>query len=74
LDVDGGAISFIDIKDFGISFGLGLPIGNQLTRLNISAEYGKRGEKTNSLIQENYVNLRLGLNLAEKWFQKNKIN
>lgn len=74
LDVDGGAISFIDIKDFGISFGLGLPIGNQLTRLNISAEYGKRGEKTNNLIQENYVNLRLGFNLAEKWFQKNKIN
>lgn len=74
LDVDGSPISFIDMKDFGISFGLGLPIGNQLTRLNISAEYGKRGEKTNSLIQENYVNLRLGLNLAEKWFQKNKIN
>jgi hypothetical protein len=74
LDVDGPANSFSEMKDFGISFGLGLPVGNQLTRLNVSVEYGKRGETSQGLIQENYVNLRLGLNLAEKWFQKSKIN
>lgn len=74
LDVDGPANSFTEMKDFGISFGLGLPVGNQLTRLNVSVEYGKRGETSQGLIQENYVNLRLGLNLAEKWFQKSKIN
>jgi hypothetical protein len=74
LDVDGPANSFTEMKDFGISFGLGLPVGNQLTRFNVSVEYGKRGEITQGLIQENYVNLRLGLNLAEKWFQKSKIN
>lgn len=66
--------TFTEIKDFGISFGLGLPVGNQLSKLNLSVEWGKRGEKTGSLIQENYVNLRFGINLAEKWFQKNKIN
>lgn len=65
---------FTDLKDFGISFGLGLPIGNQLSKLNVSAEWGKRGEVKAGLIQENYVNLRFGINLAEKWFQKNKIN
>lgn len=74
LDVDGPTNSFTEMKDFGISFGLGLPVGNQLTRFNVSVEYGKRGEITQGLIQENYVNLRLGLNLAEKWFQKSKIN
>lgn len=74
LKNDSSSNSYTDLKDFGISFGLGLPMGNQLTRLNMSVEYGKRGETNNGLIQENYVNLRFGLNLAEKWFQKNKIN
>lgn len=74
FDVDGNGDSFSNMKDFGISFGLGLPVGNQLSKVNLSVEYGKRGEKANGLIQENYVNLRIGLNLAEKWFQKSKIN
>lgn len=66
--------SYTDLKDFGISFGLGLPVGNQLSKFNLSVEYGKRGNTTAGLIQENYFNLRFGINLAEKWFQKNKIN
>jgi hypothetical protein len=65
---------YTPLKDFGISFGLGLPIGNQMSKLNMSVEMGKRGNTSGGLIQENYVNLRLGLNFAEKWFQKSKIN
>lgn len=65
---------FTTIDDFGISFGLGLPIGNQLSQVNLGFEYGNRGNTTNGLIKENYFNLRLGLNLTDKWFQKRKIN
>ena len=66
--------NFTPIDDFGISFGLGLPIGNQLSLVNLGLEYGKRGSTSEGLIKENYFNLRLSLNLAEKWFRKRKIN
>lgn len=66
--------NFTPIDDFGISFGLGLPIGNQLSQVNLGLEYGKRGSATEGLIKENYFNLRLSLNLADKWFRKRKIN
>lgn len=65
---------FTALDDFGMSFGLGLPIGNQLSQVNLGFEYGNRGNTNNGLIKENYFNLRLGLNLADKWFHKRKIN
>ena len=69
-----GSGEFTPINDFGISFGLGLPIGNQLSQVNLGFEYGNRGNTTNGLIKENYFNLRLSFNLTDKWFRKNKIN
>ena len=65
---------FTPINDFGISFGLGFPIGNQLSQVNLGLEYGNRGSTTNGLIKENYFNLRISLNLTDKWFHKRKIN
>ena len=74
INTSGDSGEFTSIDDFGISFGLGLPIGNQLSQINLGLEYGNRGNTSNGLIKENYYNLRLGLNLADKWFQKRKIN
>ena len=64
---------FTSINDFGMSFGLGLPVGNQMSKLNIGFEYGSRGGLENGLIKEEYYNIRLSLNLVDKWFKKNKI-
>ena len=69
----GLAIENTTVNDFGISFGVGLPIGKQLSNLNLGFELGKRGEINNSLIKENYFNFRLGLTLNDKWFNKRKI-
>jgi len=74
VKASGNSGDFTPIDDFGISFGLGLPIGNQLSQVNLGLEYGKRGSVTDGLIKENYFNLRLDLNLADKWFRKRKIN
>ena len=70
------------IKEIGISFGLGLPVIKSIrieeeklpivSRVNITAEYLKRGTTENGLIQENYFNIILGLNLNDKWFTKRK--
>lgn len=75
LSVNGTAnnSNFTQINDFGISFGLGLPL-KQMSNVNMGFEYGKRGTTGNSLIQENYFNFRLSLSLTDLWFIKRKID
>lgn len=74
VKVNEASTAYTPLNDFGISFGLSLPMKNQLSQVNLGLEYGKKGEKTDGLIQENYFNLRLSLSLADKWFIKRKIN
>jgi hypothetical protein len=61
-----------NINDFGMNFGLGLPVG--LSKINIGLEFGKKGTTNSNLIQENYFNLSFGLSLSDKWFRKRKID
>jgi len=63
-----------DINEFGISFGVGLPVGRKFSNLNIGIEYGSRGTTKNNLVKENFFNLNLSLSLNDKWFQKRKID
>lgn len=66
------------IDEFGISFGLGLPIGATNTGLfsevNLGFEYGQRGTKNQNLIQENFINFNVSLSLSDRWFEKRKYN
>jgi len=76
LLVNGSSTSntFTSIKDFGMSFGLSLPLGKGLSNINFGFEYGKRGTTNNNLIQENYFNMRVGLSLNDIWFIKRRID
>ncbi len=60
------------INDYGMNFGLGLPVG--LSKIDLSFEFGKRGTTSNGLIQENYFNVGVGLSLGDKWFKKTLID
>jgi hypothetical protein len=62
------------IKEFGISFGLGLPVGNRslFSNANIGVEYGQRGTTKKNLIQENFLNFNISLSFNSRWFQKRK--
>ncbi len=62
------------INDFGISFGLGLPMKRSRTSFNVSLELGQRGSLENSLIKENYAIFGISFNLADTWFIKRKID
>lgn len=63
-----------DIKQMGVTFGLGLPLSSyarsSFYKMNVSAEIGRRGKTSNGLIQERYVNFHLGFMLNDKWFQR----
>jgi len=61
------------INEFGISFGVGMPMGKELSTFNVGFEIGKRGTISNGLVKENYFNFRIGLTLNDKWFNKRKI-
>ena len=73
VDASGNGTDFTAIDDFGISFGVGLPVSKQLSNLNLGFEIGKRGQTAKGLVQENYFNFRLGLSLNDKWFKKLEI-
>lgn len=63
-----------EISEFGISFGLGLPIGARsgFSNANISFEYGQRGTVNSGLIKEDFFGLSIGLSLNDKWFTPRK--
>jgi hypothetical protein len=56
------------INDFGISFGVGLPVYRSNSTINISAEIGRRGTTKNNLVLEKYAKLNLSVNLYDIWF------
>ena len=64
------------INEFGISFGVGLPVGDKrfFSNANIGIEIGKRGTTKQNLIEENFINFQISLSLNDQWFVKRKYN
>ena len=69
----GLVVNDTDINEYGISFGVSLPIGLKLSNVNLGFELGKRGTTDNNLVEEQFFNFRLSLSLNDKWFRKQKI-
>lgn len=58
------------ISEFGISFGVGLPVGRLFSNLNLSFEIGRRGTTNVGLVQETFFNTFISLSLNDRWFEK----
>lgn len=63
-----------EIKNLGITFGVGLPLGRSLQNINLGFELGKRGTSTADLVEENYAKISIGFSFNDLWFLKRKIN
>ncbi len=76
LELSGDGTNSSDINEFGISFGLGLPIGQRsgFSNANIGFELGQRGTEDSGLIRERFFNISIGLSLNDVWFIKRKYN
>ncbi|GAO42070.1 hypothetical protein [Flavihumibacter petaseus] len=64
------------INEWAGSLGFGFPVrpnrfSNQYTNINLALEYGRRGDNTTKL-QENQFRLSLGFTLSDLWFVKKK--
>lgn len=71
-----GNLSFngTNINQFAITGGVTLPFENRsasrMSGIDVGLEIGQRGTLENNLIRQNFINFRIGLNFADKWFQK----
>ncbi len=59
-----------EINEFGISFGVGMPVGRLFSNFNLGFEIGRRGTTDYGLIQENFFNTFLSFSLNDRWFEK----
>ncbi len=59
------------LDNFGISFGLGLPLRNSKTMLNATFEYQKTGSK--QLLHEDLFKFTFSASINEMWFFKRKL-
>lgn len=66
------------INKFAVTAGVTLPFQksqiNRMNSIDLGVELGKRGTLDNNLIRQNFINLRIGINFADKWFAKRLYN
>jgi hypothetical protein len=56
------------INEFGITFGMGLPIPRSFSTLNVGFEVGRSGTTASNLIQDSFIRINLGVSIWERWF------
>jgi hypothetical protein len=60
------------VKDVGINFGLSMPAGR--SSLDLAFKYGKRGDKADNILEENYFKIYFGITFNDQWFIKRKFD
>lgn len=62
-----------NVRDFGVSCGLGFPAAGGKTIINLGFDYISRQATPDPLLKEQYFNVTLGINFNQVWFFKNKL-
>jgi len=62
------------IDDTAVTFGVGLPVPQSFSNVNLGVELGRRGTAAANLVRENYINFTVSFSLNDKWFVKRKYN
>ncbi|MDR2906949.1 MAG: hypothetical protein LBU91_03035 [Bacteroidales bacterium] len=63
-----------EIKEFGVSFGIGMPIRRSNSRVDVGVEFGRKGRVANGQIQENYGRIVIGISAFDRWFIRGKFD
>ncbi len=74
MDKSGMVVRGSEINNFGITFGLGMPLGGGFSNLNLGFEVGRRGTTVADLVEENYLKVNIGLSFNDRWFLKRRID
>lgn len=60
------------LNEFGISFGLSLPLARTRSTINIGMEAGRRGTTNYNLIEETFFRFSVGFSVLERWFEQRR--
>ena len=60
------------VKDLGINFGFSLPAGQ--SSVDFAFKYGKRGNKADNILEEDYFKIYFGITFNDRWFIKRKFD
>jgi len=67
-------LSNTQIKEFGINFGLSLPV-SRISSLDFGLMIGQRGTTDNNLVREDFIKVYFGATFNDnRWFQRPKFN
>jgi hypothetical protein len=61
------------VKDFGINFGLSLPV-SRISSLDLAVKVGKRGNLQDNTIEEDYFKIYFGMTFNDQWFIKRRFD
>ncbi len=68
------AFNGTNINTIAVTGGMSFPFenrsANRMSGIDLGLELGKRGTLDNNLIRQNFINLKIGINFADKWFNK----
>ncbi|RLD42269.1 MAG: hypothetical protein DRI86_12005 [Bacteroidetes bacterium] len=68
-------INETDINEIGISFGVGFPLKStkfMISYIDLAVEAGRRGTTSNNLIEQDFIKVKLGINIRNTWFRRPK--
>lgn len=61
-------------KEYGVSFGFGLPLATSRSLINLTAQYVRTSGQMNNFLNENTLRICVGITFNEGWFFKSKVN
>jgi hypothetical protein len=62
------------IEDYGITFGVGLPVKTLRSSINVAFTLGTRGTTEYNLVKENYGIITFNVTLHDLWFRKRRFD
>jgi hypothetical protein len=68
----GSGDEYYQLKDYGITFGLGFPVRSLRSSINVALTLGTRGTTEYNLVKENYGILTFNVTLHDLWFRKRR--
>ncbi len=60
-----------EVRDLGINFGFSLPAGRD-NSVDLAFSYGKRGNKSENILEEDYFKIYFGISFNDRWFIKRR--
>ncbi len=61
------------VRDFGITFGLSLPV-NRVSSLDMALKFGKKGDAALNTVEESYIKFYFGMTFNDQWFIKRRFD